>query len=97
MILFLKKYIIFFRFTSTVSINDSGPSVSTAHKLHSFLTDKLPQWGVTFSEGEISVESVLVKVEGEEDESQKTVYVSWTNQDEDLGSYILGLINVMGQ
>lgn len=80
-----------------MSVNDNGPTVATAHKLHNFLTGKLPQWSVTFSEGEISVESVLVKVEGEEDEAQKTVYVSWTNQDEDLGSYILGLINVMGQ
>ena len=43
------------------------------------------------------MESVLVKVEGEDDDQQKTVYVSWTNQDEDLGSYILGMINCMGQ
>lgn len=84
------------RFSSTVQINDTGPSSSTAHKLHTFIKENLPQWGVTFAEGEISVESVLVKVEGDEDE-QKNVYVSWTNQDEDLGSYILNMLNCMGQ
>jgi integrator complex subunit 11 len=41
------------------------------------------------------VESVLVKVEGSEEE-QKNVYVSWDNQDEELGSYILGLLKTMG-
>ncbi|XP_060536886.1 DNA polymerase epsilon catalytic subunit 1 [Cylas formicarius] len=83
------------RFTSTISVNDNGPSLSTAHKLHNLLKEKLSQWPVTFCEGEISVESVLVKVEGDDDD-QKTVYVSWTNQDEDLGSYILSLINCIG-
>jgi integrator complex subunit 11 len=84
------------RFSSTVHINDTGPALSTAHKLHLFIKENLPQWSVTFAEGEISVESVLVKVEGDEDE-QKNVYVSWTNQDEDLGSYILNMLNCMGQ
>lgn len=84
------------RFTSTVHINDSGSASATAHKLHDFIKEKLPQWNVTFSEGEISVESVLVKVEGDEDD-QKSVYVSWTNQDEDLGSYILSILNNMGK
>ena len=45
-------------------------------------------------DGSISVESVLVKVEGDEDD-QKSVFVSWTNQDEDLGSYILGFLQTM--
>ena len=84
------------RFSSTVHINDTGPALSTAHKLHVFIKDNLPQWPVTFAEGEISIESVLVKVEGDENE-QKNVYVSWTNQDEDLGSYILNMLNQMGQ
>lgn len=42
------------------------------------------------------MESVLVKVEGSEDE-QKNVYVSWTNQDEELGSNILEILQSIGQ
>lgn len=41
------------------------------------------------------MESVLVKIEGAEDE-QKTVYVSWTNQEEDLGSFIVDVLRNMG-
>lgn len=52
------------RFTSSLHIKDSGPSSSTAHKLYTFLIGELPLHSVTFSDGEISVESVLVKVEG---------------------------------
>lgn len=84
------------RFTSTVHLHDPGTSLSTAKKLYSLMLSKLPQWSITFTEGSISVESVLVKVEGE-NEDQKSVFVSWTNQDEDLGSYILGLLNAMEQ
>ncbi|VEN39741.1 unnamed protein product [Callosobruchus maculatus] len=84
------------RFTSTLNINDPGPSLTTAHKLHGYIREKLPLCSVIFSEGEISIESVLVKVEGDDDD-QKSVYVSWTNQDEELGSQILNLINHMGQ
>lgn len=82
------------RFTSSVQLNDSGPSLTTAHKVHTMIKEKLPLCSVIFSEGEISVESVLVKVEGDDDD-QKNVYVSWTNQDEELGSQILNIISKM--
>ncbi|XP_059046661.1 integrator complex subunit 11 [Achroia grisella] len=81
------------RFTSTVRFDDCGPAVKTAEKLKSLLEDKLEGWTITISEGNISVESVLIKVEG--DDNTKSIYVSWTNQDEDLGSYILGLLQSM--
>lgn len=85
------------RFTSTVKLEDPGPARKTAEKLFQLIQNQLPDWNVLFTEGcSISVESVLVKVEGAQDE-QKSVFVSWTNQDEDLGSYILGLLNRMGQ
>lgn len=86
----------FFRFTSTVYINDAGPAISTAHKLYDIMKEKLSQWTVTFVEGEISVESVMITVEGEESDN-KGVRVTWTNQDEDIGSYVLNLINTMGE
>lgn len=82
------------RFTSSVQLNDSGPSLTIAHKVHSVIKEKLPLCSVIFSEGEISVASVLVKVEGDDDD-QKNVYVSWTNQDEELGSQILNIISKM--
>lgn len=45
---------------------------------------------------EISIETVQINVEPEPNEAGKIVMVSWTNQDEDLGSYILGLLQNMG-
>lgn len=84
------------RFTSTVRFEDPGPAVRTAEKLKSLLAEKLDGWTITISDGNISIESVLIKVEGE-DNSTKNIYVSWTNQDEDLGSYILGLLQSMVQ
>lgn len=82
------------RFTSTVRLNDVGSSLSTAKKLYDLMVEKLPLWSISFTEGSISVESLLVKVEGDDDD-QKNAFVSWTNQDEDLGSYVLELFNGM--
>lgn len=44
----------------------------------------------------ISIETVNICVESESNDHQKTVLVSWTNQDEDLGAYVLGLLQNMG-
>lgn len=84
------------RFTSTVHLEDPGPASKTTEKLLKMFTERLKGWNIQFTDGSISVESVLVKTEGGEDE-QKTVYVSWTNQDEDIGSFILDLLQTMGQ
>ncbi|KDR15001.1 integrator complex subunit 11 [Zootermopsis nevadensis] len=83
------------RFTSTLRMEDPGPASKTAEKLLHLIKTRLKDWHVQLTEGSISVESVLVKVEGSEEE-QKNVYVSWDNQDEELGSYILGLLKTMG-
>jgi len=83
------------RFTSTLRMEDPGPASKTAEKLLQLIKARLKDWHVQLTEGSISVESVLVKVEGSEEE-QKSVYVSWDNQDEELGSYILGLLKTMG-
>jgi integrator complex subunit 11 len=84
------------RFTSTVKLDDSGPPRRTLEKLFNLLNEKLTGWSVKFSENStsINVESVTVRIEGED--QQKKVEVSWTNQDEDLGSYILGLLQNIG-
>lgn len=87
------------RFTSSLKLNDasSQTTINTAHKLYNLIKQKLNNWHVTFTDGSISVESVLVKVEGEDDDEQKNVFVSWTNQDEDLGSFIWQLLSNMSK
>ena len=84
----------FRRFTSTVKLQDPGPCSKTCEKILKLLKDKLEGWNVQVTETSISVESVLVKVGGEDE--QKSVYVSWTNQDELLGSTILDMLQNIG-
>ncbi|XP_014240953.1 integrator complex subunit 11 [Cimex lectularius] len=84
------------RFTSTIRLEDPSPPSKTAEKLHKLFQEKLKGWNIMFTDGSISIESVLIKVEGSEDE-QKNVYVSWTNQDEELGSAILEILQSIGQ
>ncbi|XP_075222073.1 integrator complex subunit 11 [Lycorma delicatula] len=83
------------RFTSTVRLDDPGPASQTTEKLQTLFNEKLQNFNIQITDGSISIESVLVKVEGGEDE-QKNVYVSWTNQDEELGSVILEILQNMG-
>ncbi|XP_026478792.1 integrator complex subunit 11 [Ctenocephalides felis] len=84
------------RFTCTVRLEDPGPINQTTDKLYKLVKDRLTAWTVQMSENTISCETVLIKVEGG-DEALKNVYVSWTNQDDDLGSYILRLLQTMGE
>uniref|UniRef100_A0A1B0CS58 Integrator complex subunit 11 n=2 Tax=Lutzomyia longipalpis TaxID=7200 RepID=A0A1B0CS58_LUTLO len=84
------------KFTSTVKLEDTDPAVKTTEKLYNLLQDKLTDWNVVLQDsGTISVESVDLTIEDLNDKHKK-VFVSWTNQDEDLGSYILGLLQNMG-
>lgn len=75
-------------------MQDPGPCSKTTEKLMKVLKEKLEGWNVQLTETSISVESVLVKVGGEDE--QKSVYVSWTNQDELLGATILGALQNIG-
>lgn len=85
------------RFTSTIKIDDPGPISRTSEKLFNLLQEKLTGWTVTISEKcEISIETVQINVHSEKNDHQKNLLVSWTNQDEDLGAYILGLLQSMG-
>lgn len=78
-------------------MEDPGPIMRTVEKLYNLLQEKLSEWTVKIIEtSKISVESVLVNVENENTENQKNIVISWTNQDEDLGSYVLGLLQNMG-
>lgn len=60
------------------------------------LQEKLIGWNVTITEMfEINIETVQIIVESGPSDAQKNVSISWTNQDEDLGTYILGLLQNM--
>lgn len=77
-----------------MKLQDPGPCSKTTEKLLKMLKDCLEGWNVQVTETSISVESVLVKVSG--DDEQKSVYVTWTNQDELLGSTILEVLQNIG-
>lgn len=78
-------------------MEDPEPSKRTGEKLFNILKEKLTGWTVTKDEqGKISVDSVRVSVECPANDQHKIIYVSWTNQDEEIGAYILGLLQNMG-
>lgn len=78
-------------------MDDHGTVMRTSEKLFALLREKLTGWNVTMGDdGKVSVESLLVSVENPTNDHHKTVLVSWTNQDEDLGAYVLGLLQNMG-
>lgn len=80
------------RFSSFIKMENSTPSVQVLEQLHSLLKEKLSVWTVRLIDSEsIGVESVNLKLESEN--AERKLCVSWNNQDEDLGRYILGLIN----
>lgn len=96
------------RYTSKVKIDDPGPKLRVAEKLFNILQEKLSEWVVKFQEnGKIVVETVEISIEDlsnnaiattsdtdlSQSQSQKNICVSWNNQDEDLGSYILNLLH----
>lgn len=80
-----------------MKIDDPGPISRTSEKLFNLLQEKLTGWTVTINETcQISVETVQLNVESENNDHHKNVLVTWTNQDEDLGAYILALLQSMG-
>lgn len=101
----------FARFTSSIRVDDSGPVQQTCAKLFALLQDKLSGWTVVRLENnKIAVETCEIVVEepsattvtiaaataaGIAESASKTVSVTWTNQHEDLGAYILGLLQNM--
>lgn len=82
------------RFTSKVKLDDPGPKVRTGERLQALLQEKLNGWTVTLQEScTIVVETVEIKIEEDEkDPKHKTILITWANQDEDIGVYILNLL-----
>lgn len=81
----------FFRFTCTVEIKESCTLQKTKAKLYSMLENKLPNFKnkLTMSDGSISLASILVTVEDDVDNNKKKIVISWANEDEPLGNYVL--------
>lgn len=82
------------RFTSKVKMDDPGPRLRTGEKLFALLQEKLVGWTVNMQEScTICVETVEIKVEEDEkDPKHKNILITWTNQDEDIGAYILNFL-----
>ncbi|KAL5013863.1 hypothetical protein ScPMuIL_008133 [Solemya velum] len=80
------------RFTSTVYVEEDGPPTKTADKIYQLIKSKVSDTPAQYSsDGSITMsDSVLIKVSG--DEESKSVLVSWSHQDEDLGSYLLQIL-----
>lgn len=82
------------KFSSFIKFEKSTPAVQILEQLHTLLKEKLSAWDVKLVDCQIEVESVNIKLEDET--SDRRICVSWNNQDEDLGRYILGLIQNLG-
>lgn len=84
------------RFTTSVSIPSRGPVSKMLDVIYSNLKGSLKDQTIQLlSDGAISVASALVKVDCQEDDATKAVCVSWAHEDEELGSYLLGLLQEM--
>lgn len=80
------------RFTSTVALQDETPPTIATDRVYQVLKSNLKDYTIQLmSDGSISIDSVIIKVSGEEGE-EKSVLVSWPFQEEELGSYLLNLI-----
>ncbi|XP_023931295.1 integrator complex subunit 11-like, partial [Lingula anatina] len=84
------------RFTSTVVIEYPGEVEQTVDRIYQYVKGKLKDFPVQLSADQsITVaDSVLIKVSGDDDEAEKGVLVSWSYQDEDIGSYLLKLLKM---
>lgn len=80
------------RFTSTVTLDEEGPTSQTAERIYQVVKSNLKEYPVSYSsDGSISIsDSVLIQVSG--DDESKSVLVSWSHQDEDIGSYLLTML-----
>lgn len=87
----INRHILTFSSYCKLENNTSAPPIQILEQIHSLMKDKLNLWDVKLVDGQnIEIESVKVKIE--EDDAERKVCVTWSNQDEDLGRYILGLI-----
>lgn len=78
-------------FSSLIKLDTQSSSLQIIEQIHALLKDKMNAWEIKLVDSQsISVESVAIKYI--EESSEKKLCVSWENQDEDIGRYIIGLI-----
>lgn len=83
------------KFSSFIKVDIATPSVQIIEQLHTLLKEKLSVWEVKLVDSQtVEVETVIVKLEQESEE--RKICISWNNQDEDLGRFILGLLQNFG-
>lgn len=80
------------RFTCNITFDREGTVSDTAEQIYKLIKGDVKHCAVQYSsDGSISVgESVFINVTGEED--SKNILVSWSHQDEELGSYLLQIL-----
>lgn len=82
------------RFTCSVTIQDSHKDQETLNRIYSHLKSILKDYSIQhLPDGSVMVESILIKMSApSEDQGSKVLLVSWTYQDEELGSYLTTLL-----
>uniref|UniRef100_H3BHM8 Integrator complex subunit 11 n=1 Tax=Latimeria chalumnae TaxID=7897 RepID=H3BHM8_LATCH len=82
------------RFTCRVQIQDPHKEQDTLTRIYNHLKSLLKDYCIQLlPDGSVMVESILIKIaSSSEDQSTKNVLVSWTYQDEELGSYLTTLL-----
>ncbi|NXU49347.1 INT11 protein, partial [Turnix velox] len=82
------------RFTCRVHIQDPRKEHETVLRVYNHLKGILKDYSVQhLPDGSITVESILIQATAHsEDQGTKVLLVSWTYQDEELGSYLTALL-----
>ncbi|XP_078281607.1 integrator complex subunit 11 isoform X2 [Rhinoraja longicauda] len=82
------------RYTCKVQIQDHHSEQDTLNRIYSHLKNILKDYPIQhLPDGSVMVESILIKISAmSDDQSTKDVLVSWTYQDEELGSYLITLL-----
>ncbi|XP_067095836.1 integrator complex subunit 11 [Osmerus mordax] len=82
------------RFTCRVQLQDSHSDSDTLHKIYTHLKSVLKGYTVQhLPDSTVMVESIVIKVSSSaEDPNTKVLLLSWSYQDEDLGSFLSTLL-----
>uniref|UniRef100_A0A3Q4BIY8 Integrator complex subunit 11 n=1 Tax=Mola mola TaxID=94237 RepID=A0A3Q4BIY8_MOLML len=82
------------RFTCRVQLQDPHSDSDTLHRIYTHLKSVLKGYTIQhLPDGTVMVESIVIKVSSSaEDSNNKVLLLSWSYQDEDLGSYLSNLL-----
>ncbi|XP_056589806.1 integrator complex subunit 11 [Triplophysa dalaica] len=82
------------RFTCRVQLHDSHSDSDTLVRIYTYLKSALKNYGVQhLPDGTVIVESIVIKVTSSPEEPNlKVILLSWSYQDEELGSFLSTLL-----